>query len=361
MGLFESFLTLITDYIPTAWKWISKKVKLVWFKLVYSQKPYTDTEAKQLAQGVLPGHIEQVISFRNINKRTYLAVIKRSSLDDFDFKLILLEEIGETFKPIWETKLFTIPRTFEITDIDDDGMHEILFMLESAGTGAGTKILNIYSLKDKKLYELSEHYEWQDATTPKVSKIEITEEMDPIFKKTFEGIAVKKGFLEKNSVDLNNSENAVLNWHRMNGEKEEGKIRLYFYNGYPKYTSSINDRLETDKIEWIAHFKGPLFVRLKETNEHFIAYSPANIYNWPTSLVNISDILIFGTHSRKGLYAFRWDQKENGELSRIEKIGWRTIPQVWELNLEKDQIIINESLSIPTNEVMKKTHSKLRN
>jgi hypothetical protein len=219
MSLTEAIIKPIIEWLPSVWKWISKKGALLKFKLFSNKRPYGDAEAKQLAQGVLAGRVEEAYSFRNVNSnKIYLAVLHRGSMEDYILKFVLLKQLGNSFEKSYETDLFRFPTDFEVVDIDNDGIHEVAYIIKDGGSGAGTNILNLYSIKENKLYELSEFFEWQNALTADVSEVSITENMSTTLKKHFENYAVKKGFLQKRPIDLSKPENAVQNWHSMNGK-----------------------------------------------------------------------------------------------------------------------------------------------
>lgn len=353
MSVSEAIIKPIIEILPSAWKWCSKKLSLFKFKIFANKRPYNDFEAKKIAQGVLSGRVEEAHSFRNVNStKTYLAVLHRDSMEDHMLSFVLLKQLGNSFEKSYETELFRFPTDFEIVDIDKDGIHEVAYIIKDGGSGAGTNTLKVYSLKHKKLYELCEFFEWQNALTAEVSDVSITEDIPPLFKEYFEKYAVKKGFLQKRPVNLSKAENAVQNWHSMNGEKNQGKIRLHFYSGAPQFGSSIVDSIKTEAVTWIAHFKGPLIGYIKATQEHFIAYSPANTYHWPKSIAANNSKVFFTTQIDNGLYVFSYENNQ-GRLLHLDEIGSKKLPEIKKLNLLEEKLILNNDFEISLDQIPK--------
>ncbi|HEX6981293.1 MAG TPA: hypothetical protein VF181_00895 [Balneolaceae bacterium] len=310
------FLNLIVEKIfsvfPKVWRWI----RYQWFKLFVNKTPYTKKEAKQIAYGVLSGHIDNAISFRNIDeRRPYILVEVRSSVEDHDYKFVLLKKMGNTFIQDWEFERVLLVTDYEIVDIQKNGYHNFAFIEQSAGSGADTKILNIVDLINKRHIKIIEHI---DHTSPKnPHSPEVTFEPNDIDKKQLpkiEEYAASKGLFNQNKVDFSKPEHAIQNWHRMNGEISEGEVKLRFYSGEPVYGASISDTLDFEHIKWTAYFKGPLFGYLKNEDKHFVAYSPSWTYNWPKRLKGTPKKVHFEIHSGEVKLTFELDGK-SGRLT----------------------------------------------
>lgn len=305
------FLSLVVEkiisFLPKVWRWLRYQC----FYLFVNKTPYTEKEARQIAYGVLSGHIDKVICFRNIDeKRPYVLVKVRNSVEEHNYRFVLLKKMGNTFIQDWEFEAVLLITDFEIVDIQKNGYHNFAFIEQSAGSGADTKILNIVDLINKEHIKIIEHIDWTTPKNPHSPEV-ITkpEDIDEELLPKIEKYAASKGFFEQNKVDFSKPEHAIQNWHRMNGEISEGEVKLRFYSGEPVYGASISDTLDFDHIKWIAYFKGPLFGYLKNKDQHFVAYSPSWTYNWPKKLKGTEKKVHFERHSDEGKLIFEFDGK----------------------------------------------------
>jgi hypothetical protein len=193
--------------------------------------------------------------------------------------------MSNTFIKDWELEQMLLITDYEIVDIQENGYHNFAFMEQSGGSGAKTKILNIYDLISKEHIKIIEHIDWTTPKNPHSPEVIIEpKDIDKDLLPQIEEYAASKGLFKQHKVDFSKPEHAIQNWHRMNGEIAEGKVKLCFYSGEPVYGASISDTLNFDHIKWIAYFKGPLFGYLKKEDKHFVAYSPSWTYNWPKNL-----------------------------------------------------------------------------
>jgi hypothetical protein len=90
------------------------------------KSPLDDPKATQIAFGVLSGSIVRAVAFRNFeSERIYIAVIRKDSLTEFArLRIVLLEQIGDHFRSVWEAEpeqTFLSPDSLEVADIDRDG------------------------------------------------------------------------------------------------------------------------------------------------------------------------------------------------------------------------------------------------
>ena len=305
------FLNLIIEklstFIPKVWKWIQYQK----FYFFVNKTPYTEKEAKKIAYGVLSGHIDNAISFRNIDKRRpYILVEVRSSVENHDYKFVLLKKMGNTFIQDWEFERVLLVTDYEIVDIQKNGYHNFAFLEQSAGSGANTKILNIIDLINKEHIKIIEHLDHTSPKNPRSPEVFFEpKEIDKKLLPKIEDYAASKGFFDQNKVDFSKPEHAIQNWHRMNGEISEGEVKLRFYSGEPIYGASISDTLDFDHIKWISYFKGPLFGYLKNEDQHFVAYSPSWTYNWPKNLDGTEKKVHFSRHCEEGRLTFEFDGK----------------------------------------------------
>ncbi len=282
----EYLLTIFSDKIGPLLNRAWTYTQYVWNNLFKRSKPYTNEEAMEYAYGLLSGSIVEIQSFRNFsNGNIYIIAKAKEKKEEYFFKLILLKKVGSTFIREWDQELMSFTEDFEIIDLQKIGSHFILFIENSFGSGAGTRILYALNSSSKELFKVIEHHDWSDMTRVYTPTIEFSpKDIDQKLLKSLEKYALAKEMLKGKRVDFSIPEYAVRNWHRMNGEIKKGDVELYFYPGRPTYSSSPTEVVHSDNIEWIGYFKGPLCGYLKKKNEHFVAYSPGWTYDWPQHL-----------------------------------------------------------------------------
>ncbi len=351
-----SILGSVLPLLPDIYKFLKKvlyKIGFLAFRIRNRKPALNESNARRIASSVLAGHIVKVISYRNIgSKHIFLTGVRCSSVDDHDYQVYVLEQFGNNYRVIWKSEpiIKSNPPSVQVVDIDKDEIKEIIFIDESFGTGAGLRVMYIYSTFKNQLFQIMEKYDWQDAAGPISPQIEIVPEPDKEFSRAIEQYALKQGYLKDEFVDLNKPEYAVQKWHTLNGVKRKGMVKLFFYDNRPKYGASISATLETTDIIWIAYFKGPLYGYIKKRNQHFVAYSPSWIYNCITCLAYDGESLWFGAHSDFGLFSFKFEQTK-GYLNYYTHYNNKEFGEVVKIELSNDEIIINGNTKIYSNEL----------
>ncbi len=264
--------------------WVS--IRYIWNSIFNLSIPYSKKEALEYAYGIVSGQINEVWSFRNfVDGRVYILVKVKEVKEDYFEKLVLIKRVGDSFIREWETELIIYTSDFEVKDLLKNGVHFILFIENSFGSGAGTKTLFALDSKSLVTYQIIERHDWSDLTRAYSPEPELRpKNIDLKLSKRLEEFAKSKEMLRSKRVDFDNPDNAILNWHRLNGSITSGEVELYFYSGRPTYGSSPTEVVHSDDIEWIGYFKGPICGYLKKRNEHFVAYSPGWTYDWPKHL-----------------------------------------------------------------------------
>jgi hypothetical protein len=304
--------------------------------------PLYKVDALRAARSSLGGSVVAAIPFRNLgSKKNFLALARRRSDEDLDVRVFVLEQAGSTYEVKWaseslggnfhEDKLF-------VTDIDRDGCKEIAFELESFGSGAGSRSLYVYSIRRNILAEVTEECNYSDAATPDIYPIRIEAGDDEQFRNAVVAFAHSRGFLEGNEpVDYDLPKFAVLRWHKENGEKRTGRVRTYLYNGRPGYGASVNEELDTEDIVWVACFKGPLFGYIKSRDQHFIAYSPQWVYEWPKSLAFDGHLLWFNCYGVPGLFSY---EPGASTLNHYCSYGDTALPESLEVRIQDGSLLL---------------------
>lgn len=237
--------------------------------------------------------------------------------------------------------LFLDGKNLEVKDVDCDGHREVILEYESRGTGAGTRVLMVYSTRRRQLLRLSEYRSWQNLAGPTAAEVSIEPDDDPEAVAVLEAEAKRRGFLQAATpIDLDSPKFSIQRWHKENGANPVGQIRIHCYPGRPPYGSTVMDECDTGDIVWIAQFKGPLFGYVKSQDEHFIAYSPAWFYNWPECLAFDGVRLWFGVHCKKGIMCFR---PADNNLALVDSFRGGSLPEVNELRIEGGNLVLNET------------------
>jgi hypothetical protein len=229
----------------------------VWlFRVRTRECPLPEGKAKQIAHSVLAGDVLRGISFRNIDSpHVFVASLRRSSEKDFDLKVYVLEQIGESFRVVWKSDRLcsSIPTDIEVRDVDGDGNSEVIFEDQSYGTGGGSKSLFVYSIESSRLFSVTESLNWQERAGPISPEIEIKTGGAPEMARVLEEVATKHGFLKPGRVvDFDAPEFAVQRWHKENGTRTAGTISRHYYPGYPLYKATVVTTLDCGPVVWIS-------------------------------------------------------------------------------------------------------------
>lgn len=326
----------------------SRRARIWLFQMRTRQPPFAELKAKEIAYSVLAGDILRAISYRNVDSpHVFIAALRRSSEIDFDPTVYVLEQIGQTYKVIWKSdRLFrTVPTAFEVQDVDGDGNREVVFEDQSYGTGGGSRSLMVYSTSNARLFSVTESLNWQDRAGPVSPEIEIKPADAPEMVRVLEAVARSHSFLQPGTVvDFDSPEFSVQRWHKENGTRTSGTVRIHYYQGYPPCKASVVATLDTGTIFWMSFFKGPLIGFEKLSDRHFVAYSAAWSYNWAKSLVFDGQRLWFSSHLKNGLMSFL---PSNNLLECYESLQGTALPIVEKLELDDGILILDSTLRIP--------------
>ena len=332
----------------------SRKARIWSFRLRTRQLPFAEAKAKEIAYSVLAGDILRAISYRNLDSpHVFIASLRRSSEVDFDPRVYVLEQIGETYKVIWKSdRLYnTIATAFEVQDVDGDGNREVIFEDQSYGTGGGSRSLMVYSTSNTRLFSVTESLNWQDRAGPVSPEIEIIPADAPDMVRVLEAVAKSHGFLQPGKVvDFDSPEFSVQRWHKENGTRTSGIVRLHYYEGHPPCKATVVTTLDTGTVLWMSFFKGPLIGYEKLNDRHFVAFSAAWSYNWAKNLAFDGQSLWFGSHCKNGLMSFRL---ADNRLESYESFQGTGLPEVEKLELDDRVLILNGTLTVPLDALIK--------
>jgi hypothetical protein len=344
--------------LRTPIKAASHKARIWWFRLRTRRPPFEEVKTKEIAYSVLAGDILSAISYRNIDSpHIFIASLRRSSEADFDPRVYLLEQIGETYKVIWKSDFLcsTNQTTLEVQDIDSDGSREVIFQDHSYGTGGGSRSILVYSTSKSRLYSVTESLNWQNRAGPVSPEIEIKPEDVPEMVGVLESVAMSHGFLQPGrAVDFDSPEFSVERWHKENGTRTSGIVRRHYYQGYPPCKATVVATLDTGVVSWISFFKGPLVGYEKLNDRHFVAYSASWSYNWAKSLAFDGQSLWFSSHCKKGLMSFGLG---DNRLEYYESFRGTALPEAEKLEFDNGVLVLNGTTRIPLDALKSKGHS----
>jgi hypothetical protein len=321
--------TDILGLLQPAWsllKKIWKSFSLWRYKRISRQPPLSYDVAKEIAYVTIASQIEDAIPYRNIDSdKIYIAVLYTPREYGFGSKVAVLEQVGQSYRMLWQSEEIIFRADLEVTDFDKDGYQEVIFRGADWGTGAHTFYLVVYSHRYHNSYTISEFVNSQNLAGPIIPEIKFHQEPPKDFKIPLEEFAIRKGFLQAPpKIDWNDPKYAIPRWHRDNGANPRGKISVVFFHGTPPppitnvrsaasmdlsklpFGSGIIASLDDGKIIWSSYFKNPLVGYIKESNQWFIAYSPPNFYYWATSLAYDGKRLWFGVHSLDVIFSFEY-------------------------------------------------------
>jgi len=307
------FLKLIFAPAIKTGSWIRRQAKLRYFRWQDREPPINEVTALRHARSVLGGNIFIGIPFRNLNSKSQFLAVARTQHDaDSQVRIHILEQVGAAYLQRWKSEEMwgSFDRdSLHVVDLDKDGIKEIAFESSSFGSGAGSKYLYVYSLKHEQLFEVEEFYDYSNASTPDVFLVKLDAGTNERFRAALINYASSRGFLQGNeSVDYDDPKFAVLRWHKENGDKRIGKVKVHWYNGNPVYPEDCTHRtLDAGDLVWTAYFKGPLFGYARSRDRHFILYSPQWVYEWVKSLADDGRQLWFVCHCVPGLSSFDYN------------------------------------------------------
>ena len=128
---------------------------------------------------------------------------------------------------------------------------------------------------------------------------------------------------------------------------------IHWYNGVPVCRSTILAQLETELLEFTAHFKGPVFCFDKILLRHCVIWAPGWIYHWPMALEFKGDHLYIGTRG-SGLLRFNMN---NHLIYQLREYGGQSFEEVESIGfidalderhgLRNQRVVVNGSIEIP--------------
>ncbi|MHB8413801.1 MAG: hypothetical protein ACYDB1_00195 [Acidiferrobacteraceae bacterium] len=287
-------------------------------------------------------------AFLNIDGTMFIAAFQKTADDPTRTWLVILRKTGETFQTTFRKEhLFSACKPLlGITDIAQEGLHEVSWEARYSGTGAAVRLLFIYLTNNGQCYEVSESRNHQAPAEPIAPRVAITPEPDSVTRPTIEKLAISRGFLQA-PADPDDTRYAVGAWHSDNGTRRSGRITLKYYPGDPSNKSSETARLETNNVVWIAKFKGALYGYDREKDRHFVVYSPAWVYNWIDGLA-WTGVLWFCDCRRSSLFCFEMIEGNDNEatLSYYDLYQGRRLPIISNLSTDHGILIINDHMKI---------------
>lgn len=352
-SIIQRFTALLWDAIGGRLQRLHTRTRLRWRQ---RDLPAT-AETEKLAFAALGGQIDRTIPYLDVsNDHLRVIALRRSTVRSADLGLFLLERFGGSMRVVWQSDAktwLTHASKIEVADMDGDGVHEVYFSTSSFGSGAGSAELFCLKPDLNKICSVTWNYDWQNWDAPPLPRIMAGDETDTATLRMLESIAGKMSLAGgERDLDLNKPQNAVLRWHRDNGNLTSGRILTHEYSGVPDYQSTELARLNADGKVFSAHFKGPVICSNPTAKTYFVLWAPGNIYHWPTALAYSAKFLFIGTRGQ-GVLRYNFG---SGLLVQLKSFSARDFLEVEQLSLIETidggvvvpiQVVVNVGIRIP--------------
>lgn len=321
-----------------------------WNRLSPAMDPDT---AINITFATLGGSVIAALPFRDFrNPHRQIGALWKRSDKDPGFYALILEEFARGWRLRWQSDNlfdFTHPAAFRVTDFDGDGQHEISFHSAAYGTGGGSETFHLYVPKRNKVYSVIYGRMWAYSRLPRSPEITLepaNDEAGPIYWRGLEKICseIEIGVGQQTEhIDLDDPRNAVLRWHKENGELTHGDVKIHVYEGTPFDQSTIVAEIEDGDLVWTSHFKNAVYGYIRSQDKHFVVYSPSIFWNWATCLLASTRYLWVGT---KGDGLLRFDKTKHF-LFQFKQIQGNELQYVDSFEKEGDFFVINGTLRVP--------------
>lgn len=323
----------------------------VWNRLSPAMDPDT---AINITFATLGGSVIAALPFRDFgNPHRQIAALWKRSDKDPGFYALILEEFAGGWRLRWQSDNlfdFTHPAAFQLADFDGDGQHEISFHSASYGTGGATEIFHLYVPKRAKVYSVTYSVMWADLRLPRSPQITLEpagDEAGPVFWRGLEKVCSQVEISlgqQLEHVDLDDPRNAVLRWHKENGELTHGEVKIHLYEGSPPADNSTTVvQVEDGDLVWTSYFKYAVYGYIRPQDKHFVVYSPGFAWSWASCLLATTNYLWIGTRG-DGLLRF---DKVKHFLFQFKEVQTNELREVDSFEKEGDFFIINGTLRVP--------------
>lgn len=348
----------VLDLLRTAWSPLGSIIwnsRLFFFRLRKRLGPSMDSDtAINITFATLGSSVIAALPFRDFgNPHRQIAALWKPSDKDPRIYALILEEFAGGWRRRWQSDDlfdFTNPAAFRLTDFDGDGQAEISFHSAHYGTGGGSETFHLYVPKRNKVYSVIYGRMWAYSRLPRSPEITLepaNDEAGPIYwcglEKICSEIEIGVG-QQTEHIDLDDPRNAVLRWHKENGELTHGDVKIHLYEGRPPADGgTIVTEIEDGDFMWISYFKGAVYGYTRSQDRHFVVYSPSVDWNWAGCLLATTNYLWIGTRG-DGLLRF---DKDKRFLLQFKQIQGNELQYVDSFEREGDFFVINGTLRVP--------------
>ncbi len=169
-------------------------------------------------------------------------------------------------------------RNEKVDDYTADGYPDILFFDILSGTGGTTTILNLYSIKDKILYTLTDdladkYYDYPPPMAPN-GELSKNPEMLKTCIRLMKDIADIEEFKVTEEELLTKPEYAPYQWVIDNRGVIDGKLTIRWYNFPLPFSNAATSEVEYNGIKFCAIFKDCIYGIDEKNNRFFVVYVP---------------------------------------------------------------------------------------
>lgn len=346
----------LLDLLRSVWSPLGRlvwKSRLLIFGLRNRLGPSMDSDtARAVAFGTLGGSVVVAIPYRDFgNPRRRIAALRQPYNGGPGHTLCVLEEFGRSWRVIWSSEPFLgydwlLPNTFAVHDADHDGNKEISVGFASAGSAYEAHVIYLHVLTRGLTYCARVERNWADPAQiiPRIT-IEPADVAEAPYVAALERLCDKSGITKPIPfIDLDDPTNAVLRWHKENGDLKDGSVSIHLHEGPGPFEPLPEGCLDDGEYLWIAYFKGPVYGYIKSQNKHFIPYSPASIYGWVNCLVASSRYLWMGT---QGDGIVRFDKNRRLLKQFILECEGEKADTIRSLERHGDYFLLNGEFEVP--------------
>lgn len=345
----------VLDLLRTAWSPLGSlvwKLRLLLFALRNRLGPPMDSDtARAVAFGALSGSVVAAIPYRDFgNPRRRIAALREPYNGGPGQTLCILEEFGRSWRVIWSSEPFLgyswpLGGAFAVHDADRDGKKEISMGFASLGSAYEGYTIYLHVPTRGLTYRATVERNWADPAevTPRIT-IEPADAVDTPYVAVLESLCDKLGITKRVPfIDLDDPANAVLRWHKENGDRKDGAVRIHLYEGPGPFDPIPKHCLDDGEYLWIEYSKGPVYGYIKSENKHFIPYSPASIYAWVNCLVASPRYLWMGT---LGDGIVRFDKKRHVLKQFIFEFEGHKVDTIRSLARRGDYFLLNGEFEV---------------
>jgi hypothetical protein len=256
--------------------------------LFVASGPVAAIDAKQLAAQALHTTVIKAVSLTT-RSGEYIAALARSD-QRVHVSVVLLQKVGSLYVEAWRTPpdfFFGEDVVIYISDANNDGQPEVMFIDSTAGSGGGTQRFSLFDSHTRKLFLSEISYLDSDEYNDTVEYDH--ELLDPSHKPLLDEVVAK---LEKSPrfqqvIHPDASRITVHTWIASYGAINTGEARSLHIkpvkaplSSCTNGNASVTARLKVGGLIFLSYFKDGVFAFDDEKKACWLVYYPVTAYHW---------------------------------------------------------------------------------